>query len=83
MARNRFNRKAICSSDDYKRSRKAHLELLKECHNNFTLMMISGEISIDVPNKKNSRKFKTIKVFGKEMKVTVEEYNTHCKSLNL
>ena len=42
--------------------------------NTFT---VNGEISFDIP--KSETKFKTITVFGKEMRVTVEEYKIHCK----
>lgn len=79
--RKRINRNAICSSDDYKRSKRAHINMLKQCHNEFCLMLVNGEISIDVPTENN--KFKTIRVFGKSMRVTVDEYNKHCKLLNL
>lgn len=46
--------------------------------NTFT---VNGEISFDIP--KSETKFKTITVWGKDIKVTVEEYNKHCVSLNL
>ena len=80
--RNRFNKRAVCSSGDYKRSRKAHLSMLEENHRSFCLMVVSGEISIDVPVE-GSKKLKTIRVFGKDMQVSVEEYNIHCKSIKL
>lgn len=79
--RQRINRNAICSSNNYKASRKAHLDFLKEKHDHFCGLMISGELKIDVPvidsNGMIEPKFKTIKVFGKEMRLTIEEYNTH------
>ena len=84
--RKRIDRRAICSSDNYKASRKAHLEYLKERHSHFCGIAVSGNISIDIPEVKNSRitsRFKSIRIFGKEMTLTVEEYNTHCKSLGL
>ena len=84
--RQRFNRNAICSSDNYKASRKAHLDFLKEKHNHFCGMMISGEIKIDVPNITSDGelkpKFKTITIFGKQMALTIEEYNTHYAKRN-
>ena len=78
--RRRFNRNAICSSDNYKASRKMHLDFLKEKHEHFSFIGVSGEIAIDVPNVNNGKfqpKFKTIRIFGKEMRLTIEEYNTH------
>ncbi len=78
--RQRFNRNAICSSDNYRASRKAHLDSLQEKHNHFSFIGVSGEIAIDVPNVSNGKfqpKFKTIRIFGKEMRLTIEEYNTH------
>ena len=78
--RQRFNRQAICSSDNYKASRKAHLDFLKEKHDHFCFLAVSGEIALDVPTIKNGKfqpKFKTIRIFGKEMRLTIEEYNTH------
>ena len=78
--RQRFNRNAICSSDNYRASRKAHLDFLQEKHNHFCGIMVSGEVQIDVPNVENKGiqpKFKTITIWGKQMRVTIEEYNTH------
>lgn len=75
--RKRFNTNCICSSENYRASKKLHIDMLKEKHSHFCMMTVSGEISIDIPAK--HPKFKTIKVFGKDMQVTVDEYNTHCK----
>lgn len=84
--RKRFNRNAVCSSENYTASKHAHLEMLKEKHNHFCGLMISGEIQLDVP-KVTSRgifepKFKTIRILGKEMRLTIEEYNTHYTKCN-
>ena len=79
--RPRINRSALCSSENYKASRKAHLQMLQEKHSHFCGLLVSGEIKVDVPvvNQDNtiSPKFKTITIFGKEMTLTIEEYNTH------
>ena len=84
--RKRFNRGAVCSSENYSASRKAHLDFLKEKHNHFCGMMISGEIKLDVPvvtpEGKLEPKFKTITIFGKQMTLTIEEYNTHYAKCN-
>lgn len=84
--RKKINRNAICSSDNYEASKKAHIDMLEEGHSHFSNMVISGEISIDVPIFKDNAvtpKFKTIRIFGRNIKVSIDEYNTHCKNLGL
>jgi hypothetical protein len=50
--RKRFNRNAICSSYNYKESKKAHREFLKEEHSAFSIMAVAemhkeeGELSL-------------------------------------
>ena len=83
--RQRFNRGAVCSSENYTASRRAHLSFLKEKHDHFCGLIVSGEITLDVPSVSDGKlqpKFKTIKIFGKEMKLTIEEYNTHYAKCN-
>ena len=83
--RQRFNRGAVCSSENYTASRRAHLDFLKEKHDHFSGFMVSGEIALDVPTVENGKfqpKFKTIRIFGKEMKLTIEEFNTHYAKCN-
>ena len=78
--RQRFNRQAICSSDNYRASKKAHLDFLNEQHEHFSFLSVSGEIALDVPTVNNGKfqpKFKTVRIFGKEMRLTIEEYNTY------
>ena len=78
--RKKINRQAICSSDNYKASRRAHLDFLREQHDHFSFLTVSGELTFDVPTVENSiiqPRFKTVKILGKEMKLTIEEYNTH------
>lgn len=84
--RKRVNRRAICSSENYELSKKLHLDFLKEKHSHFKDIRVSGELSIDIPVIKDNvitPRFKTIRVFGKDMTITIDEYNTHCKSLGL
>ena len=86
MKRKRINRAAVCSSENYSTSKRIHLNMLEEKHSHFKSMTVNGEIAIDVPvlnGKMITPKFKTIRVFGKNMKVTIDEYNTHCKELGL
>ena len=83
--RQRFNRGAVCSSVNYSASRKAHLDFLKEKHDHFCGLIVSGEIALDVPSVNDGKfrpKFKTIRIFGKEMKLTIEEFNTHYAKCN-
>ncbi len=78
--RKRINRAAVCSSDNYSTSKKLHLSMLEEKHSHFKSMTVNGEIVIDVPILKGEMitpKFKTIRVFGKNMRVSIEEYNTY------
>lgn len=85
--RNRINRSAICSSENYKASKKAHLDFLQERHTHFCGLMVSGEIKIDVPEispkGEIEPKFKTITLWGKKIRLTMEEYKTHYLKANL
>ena len=84
--RKKINRAAVCSSENYSTSKKLHLNMLEEKHSHFKSITVNGEIAIDVPLLKGEMitpKFKTIRVFGKNMKVSIEEYNTYCKELGL
>ena len=95
--RKRINRAAVCSSENYSTSKRIHLNMLEEKHSHFKSMTVNGEIVIDVPilngeividvpilnGEMITPKFKTIRVFGKNTKVTIDEYNTYCKELGL
>lgn len=84
--RKRINRAAVCSSENYSTSKRIHLSMLEEKHSHFKSMTINSEIAIDVPILKGDSvtpKFQTIRVFGKNMRVSIEEYNTYCKELGL
>ena len=81
--RQRVNRAAVCSSENYNTSKKLHLDYLNEQHTHFKEITVNGEMAIDIPILKNGKvlpQFKTIRVFGHNMRVTIEEYNTHCAS---
>lgn len=83
MSKKRINRKAVCSSENYEKSRRLHMEYLNEVHSHFNEITVSGEMSFDQPIFKEGKmllQFKTIRVFGHNMRVTIEEYNTHCAS---
>lgn len=72
--RKRFNPNAICSSDNYNGSKKAHRAFISERHSHFTGIAVSGKITI-------LQKSKVITVFGKDIRITIEEYNEHCAHL--
>lgn len=57
MARYKVNPNAVCSSENYKQSKKLHMDMLKRNHEVFMEMVIKGEIVI--------KKQAYIKVFGK------------------
>lgn len=65
MARYRISPNAICSSKNYKQSKKLHMNMLKRNHEVFMEMVIKEEIVI--------KKQAYIKVFGKLMAITPSE----------
>jgi hypothetical protein len=78
--RKRINRAAVCSSDNYSASKRVHQMYLRERHAHFNEMVVNGEIIFDQPIFKDgnfTQKFKTIRVFGKEMRITIEEFREH------
>lgn len=80
IMRKRINRAAICSSENYAASKKLHKQMLNEKHSHFSYLSTTGEVSIDQPilvNRKPVQRYKTIRIFGKEMKLTIEEYREH------
>ena len=78
--RQRINRVVLCSSDKYKLRRLLHNDMLKERHSHLNELMVDGELSIDVRDKDNRSKFRTITISGK-MKISMEEHNIHYKAL--
>lgn len=65
MQRKRFNRAAICSSYNYRASRKAHVELLKENHEK------NREFLLEIAERKITKYY--IKCFGEKIYITKEE----------
>ena len=65
MARRRVNPNAICSSENYKQSKKLHMDMLKRNHEVFMEMVIKEEIVI--------KRQAYIKVFGNLMAITSSE----------
>ena len=73
----------VCSSENYRESKREcaqlHLEEVKRAHNSFCAMVVSGILQLDVPKADNSG-FRTYRIKGKEMRLTVEEYNWYTKT---
>lgn len=44
-------------------------------------LIVSGKVKIDTPIKED--KFKTILIFGKEMKISIEEHSRHSTLISL
>lgn len=65
MARYRINTNAICSSKNYKQSKKLHMDMLKRNHEVFMEMVLKEEIVI--------KRQAYIKVFGNLMAITPSE----------
>lgn len=65
MARYRINTNAICSSKNYKQSKKLHMDMLKRNHEVFMEMVIKEEIVI--------KKQAYVKVFDNLMAITSSE----------
>lgn len=65
MARHRINLNAVCSSKNYKQSKKLHIDMLKRNHEVFMEMVIKGEIVV--------KKQTYIKVFDNLMAITPRE----------
>ena len=75
MARYRINPNVICSSENYKQSKKLHMDMLKRNHEVFMEMVIKGEIVI--------KKQAYIKVFGNLMAITPSEVERFEKEMTI
>lgn len=75
MARYRINTNAICSSKNYKQSKKLHMDMLKRNHEVFMEMVIKGEIVV--------KKQAYIEVFGNLMAITPSEVTRFEKEMTI
>lgn len=75
MARYRVNPNAICSSENYKQSKKLHMDMLKRNHEVFMEMVIKGEIVV--------KKQAYIRVFGNLMAITPSEVTRFEKEMTI
>lgn len=75
MARYRVNPNAICSSKNYKQSKKLHMDILKRNHEVFMEMVIKEEIVI--------RKQAYVKVFDTLIAITPSEVTRFEKKMTI
>ena len=75
MARRRVNPNAICSSENYKQSKKLHMDMLKRNHKVFMEMVIKEEIVI--------KRQAYIRVFGKLVAITPSEVTRFEKEMTI
>ena len=75
MARYRVNPNAICSSENYKQSKKLHMDMLKRNHKIFMEMVIKEEIAI--------KRQAYIKVFGNLIAITPSEVEKFEKEMTI
>ena len=75
MARHKINSNAICSSENYKQSKKLHMDMLKRNHKVFMEMIIKEEIVI--------KKQAYIKVFGNLIAITPSEVTRFEKKMTI
>ena len=86
--RKRIRRSAICSSENYIASKRAHQNYLKEMHSSFSIVAVSamhnegGELSLDRKmalraKQKEASKTVFIKVFGRLNEISRDLYNKH------
>lgn len=75
MARHKINSNAICSSENYKQSKKLHMDMLKRNHKVFMEMVIKEEIVI--------KRQAYIKVFGNLIAITPSEVTRFEKEMTI
>ena len=57
-----------------------HQIMLDERHQHFSFLSVSGEIKADLPIFKDGKlqpEYKTVRILGKDMRITIEEYREH------
>lgn len=82
--RKRINKRAICSSDNYKESKLLHMEMLIDNHCTFgniskTEVTVKAEELAALGSYKPQ--YVIVKVMGKEKRVSMEIYEKHYKHL--
>lgn len=82
--RKRINKRAICSSENYKESKLLHMEMLIDNHCTFGNIS-KAEVTVKAEELATLGSYKsqyvTVKVMGKEQKVSIEIYEKYYKHL--
>lgn len=82
--RKRINKRAICSSTNYKESKLLHMEMLIDNHCTFGNLSKS-EVTVKAKELAALHGFKpqyvTVKVMGREQRVSIEIYEKYYKHL--
>lgn len=85
MMRKRFNPNAVCSSENYAASKRAHRAMLEEAHASFSEPVCSGKDKSEELAAKvklfRAVSLVTISVFGKPLRITREEFKSIAKPL--
>lgn len=83
MGRKRFNAAAICSSDNYISSKRAHVAFLQRTHERFISLIESGELELVETTVEIKPAFVIVMVFGRELKLSYEDYLSHCPEFKI
>ena len=75
MARYKVNPNAICSSKNYKQSKKLHMNMLKENHKALMEMVVKEEIVV--------KRQAYVKVFGNLVAITPSEVTRFEKEMSI
>lgn len=82
--RKRINKRAVCSSDNYHESKVLHIEHLIDNHCTFG-NILKSEVTVKAEELAALHSFKpqyvTVKVMGREQRVSVETYEKYYKHL--
>lgn len=82
--RKRINKRAVCSSDNYHESKVLHIEHLIDNHCTFG-NILKSEVAVKAEELAALHSFKpqyvTVKVMGREQRVSVETYEKYYKHL--
>lgn len=81
--RKRFKPSAICSSSDYIRSKKAHRASLERGHQNFVMMVASGELKLSDNLPEITPTYVSVMIFGRERKMAYEDYMRACPEFKI
>lgn len=82
--RKRINKRAVCSSDNYHESKVLHIEHLIDNHCTFS-NILKSEVTVKAEELAALHSFKpeyiTVKVMGREQRVSMETYEKYYKHL--